>query len=89
MIQYLYICKTLSTSITIHTLKNFFLIRSFKIHTHSNFQIHNTALTIVTKLYIAFLGLTYFITGSLYLLILFTILPAPYSQPLTTILTGS
>ena len=54
-----------------HTyLQNFFPMRSFKIYTHSNFQIYNTVLlTIVTRLYITSPGLTYFITGSLYLLI--------------------
>ena len=74
MIRYLYICKMLSTSITIHTYKNFFLIRSFNIHNHSNFQIHNTVPTTVTQVYIASPGLTYVITESLYLLILFSIL---------------
>ena len=46
---------------------NFFLVMiTFKIYCLSNLQICSTVLTIVTKLYIIFAGLIYFITGSLY-----------------------
>ena len=55
-----------------HTLLNFFLfllvLKTFKIYPLSNFQIFDTVLlTLVTKLYVPFPWLIYFITGSLYL----------------------
>ena len=48
-------------------------MRTFKIYSISNFEICNSvSLAIVTILYITLLGLTYFITGSLYLFTAFT-----------------
>ena len=48
-------------------------MKTFKIYSLSNFQIHNTVLlTIVTMLYDTSLGLIHFIIGGLYLLSLFT-----------------
>ena len=59
-----------------HTwLHNFFplVMRKFKIYSLSDFQICNTILlTMVAMLYITSPWLTYFITGSLYLLTPFT-----------------
>ena len=53
-------------------------MRTFKIYVLSNFHIYNTVLLIIiTRLCITSPGLIYFITGSLYLLMPFTILPTP------------
>ena len=51
---------------------------AFKICSLSNFQIYNTVLlTTVTKLYIVYLSLIYFITGSFYLLTPLALSPHP------------
>ena len=47
-------------------------MKSFKIYSLSSFKIYSTLLTIVTLLYIISLELIYHITGSLYLLTIFT-----------------
>jgi len=70
--------QVLLTSVTTCSEKSFFLImRAFKIYSLSDFQIWNTVLlTIVTMLTLHPYDI-YFITGSLYLLTSFTILPTP------------
>ena len=51
----------------------FLMMTAFKIYSLSNFQIYNTVLlTIVTMLYITSSECIYLITGSLYLLTIFT-----------------
>ena len=72
MIQYLYIFQNdhlnKSTSVTIHSNR----ICLLKIYVLSNFHVYDTVLLIVTTtLGITSSGLIYFITGSLYLLIIF------------------
>ena len=57
---------SLVTTITICSYNFFLVMITFKIYCLSNLQICSTVLTIVTKLYIIFAGLIYFITGSLY-----------------------
>ena len=57
------------------------MMRTFKIYSFSNFQIYNTVLlAIVTMPYITSPGLTYFITGSLYLLTPFSHFMHPYPR---------
>ena len=72
MIQYLYIFQNdhlnKSTSVTIHSNR----ICLLKIYVLSNFHVYDTVLLIVTTtLGITSSGLIYFITGSLYLLIIY------------------
>ena len=56
-------------------------MRTLRIYSLNNFPLHQSVmLPIVTMLYIISLGLTYLVTGSLYLLTtLFLILPPPYT----------
>ena len=84
MIQYVYIMKSLQSNyhLSPHTVTIFFLVmRTLKIYCLSNFQIYNTELsTVVTMLYMTSHGI-YFITGSLYLSIIFihfALLHPPY-----------
>lgn len=61
------------------------MIRTFKIYSLSSFQIYNTvSWTIVTMLYISFLGLIYLIIGNLYLLTTFIHFAHPLLWPLAT-----
>lgn len=74
-----------STSITSHSYKFFLVVRTFKISSLSNFQIDNIVLlTKATMLYIAFPGLIYLTTRSLYLLTTFSHFSHSPSPPLTT-----
>ena len=64
----------------------FLVIRTFKVHSLSNFQIYNTVLlTIITMLHIIAPGLTYFTTGSLSLLTPITHFIHPHALPLAVI----
>ena len=67
----------------------FFVVKTFKICSLSNFQIYGTVLLTIITLYIRSLELTHVITGILYTLN--NISPFPPSQPLviTTLLSGS
>ena len=55
-----------------HRVTNFLVMKAFKTYCLSSFQIYNTVrLTSLTVLYVTSPGLTYFITGSLYLFLAF------------------
>ena len=67
---------------TTHSFTVFLVTTTFKIYSLSNFQIyHGMLLTVVIMLYITSSGLIYLITGSLYLLTIFTHFTYPPTNP--------
>ena len=73
----------INTSMTSHSYHSLFVVRIFKIHVISNFQVYSTALlSIITMLYIRFLELFHLPTGSFFSLINM----APFYLPITILL---